>query len=72
MECHVITAILNGEQRVREEDYLRRQLERDYGVPQSMRKPRWQALIALLGRKREHSEYTPTSSTTGDVFATTV
>ncbi len=53
MECHVITAILNGEQRVREEDYLRRQLERDYGVPQPMRKPRWQALIALLGRKRE-------------------
>lgn len=65
MECHVITAILNGEQRVREEDYLRRQMERDHGVPQQVRRSRWQALVALLGRKRE-----ATPTITGQQIAT--
>jgi hypothetical protein len=55
MECYVIDAILNGEQRVREEDYLRRQMERDSAVPQQAGQPRWQALSALLGRDRERN-----------------
>jgi hypothetical protein len=53
MECYVIDAILNGEQRVREEDYLRRQLERDCGDAARVRMPRWQALGAWLEHKRE-------------------
>lgn len=52
MECYVIEAILNGEQRVREEDYLRRQLERD-GDAARLRMRCWQALVAWLGDKRE-------------------
>jgi hypothetical protein len=53
MECYVITAILNGEQRVRDEDYLRRQMARDCGEEPLARHPCWQALVALLGRNRE-------------------
>jgi hypothetical protein len=53
MECYVITAILNGEQRVRNEDDLRRQMERDCPTAPRARTPRWHTIIALLGHKRE-------------------
>ena len=51
MECYVITAILNGEQRVREEDYLRRQMARDSGMAYAARGAPWQAIVVLLGGK---------------------
>jgi hypothetical protein len=58
MECYVITAILNGEQQIREEDNLRRQRERDCGDASCVLMPPWQVLVAWLGHKRETARVT--------------
>jgi hypothetical protein len=53
MECQVITAILNGEQRLRDADYLRMQMEHDDGLLPAARKPWRRSLVALLGHRQE-------------------